>query len=140
LIAYFDTSAVVPLVVEEPASHRCAEHWSAADRLVSVRIVAVEARAALAQANRQQRVTAGDLRSAVDALDGVLTQMDLVDIDDDLVSMAAELAETQAFRAYDALHLAAALTIADDDVVLVAGDGPLISAAVALGMAVAPTA
>lgn len=140
MIAYFDTSALVPLVVEEPASDRCAEHWSTADRLVSVRIVVVEARAALAQANRTKRLTQRALRTAVDALDELLTQMDLVDLDDDLANRAAELAETQALRAYDAVHLAAALTVADDDLVLVTGDRAMASAAVAVGMAAATTA
>src|SRR5215470_2445237 len=118
------TRAVSPLV-EEPGSDRCADHWSTADRIVSVRLVVVEARAAMAQAHRQQRITGRQRRIAVDGLGELLTQMDLIDLDDALVSRAAELAEAQALRAYDAVHLAAALSIADDDVVLVAGDRAL---------------
>jgi predicted nucleic acid-binding protein len=139
LIAYFDTSSVVPLLVEEPGTERCAEHWSTADRLVSVRLVEVEARAALAQATRQERLTTRQLRTSVAALDVLIAQMDLVDVDDGLVSRAAELAERQALRAYDAVHLAAALTVGDDDLVLVAGDRALTSAAAAVGIAVATT-
>jgi len=139
LIAYFDTSAVVPLLIEEAGTGRCEEQWSAADRVVSVRLVEVEARAALAQARRQGRLTERQLRSTVAALDGLLAQLDVVDIDDDLVSQAAELAEGHALRAYDAVHLAAALAVADDDLVLVAGDRALLAAGTALGLAVTTT-
>jgi len=46
VIAYFDTSAVVPLLVDEPGSSTAATLWDRADRVVSVRLVYAEARAA----------------------------------------------------------------------------------------------
>ena len=137
MIAYFDTSAIVPLLIEEPGTPRCAEQWSVADRVVSVRLIRVEARAALAQAARQDRLTARQLRTTVDALDDLVAQLNLVDVDGDLISRAADLAETQALRAYDAIHLAAALALGDDDVVLVAGDGALLAGGRAIGLGVA---
>jgi predicted nucleic acid-binding protein len=139
LIAYFDTSAVVPLLIEEVGSSLCQEHWSAADRLVSVRLVRVEAHAALAQATRQDRLTARQLRTAVRGLDTLIAQLDMVDVDDELTRSAAEVAERQGLRAYDAVHLAAALAIVDDDLVLVTGDHALASAATSVGVAVAET-
>lgn len=66
--------------------------------------------------------------------------MDLVDIDEELVLHASDLAESAALGAYDAIHLAAALRVADDDLVLVAGDHALLAAASAVGLAVGPTA
>ena len=139
MIAYFDTSAIVPLVVDEQSSSRCEEHWLLADRVVSVRLVTVEARAALAQAARQGRLTARQLRGAVGGLEELVAQLDLVDVDDALVASAAELAESAALRAYDAVHLAAALEIADDDLVVIAGDRALLDAASASGLAAANT-
>jgi predicted nucleic acid-binding protein len=137
LIAYFDTSAVVPLLVEEPGTPQCAEQWSVADRVVSVRLVKVEARAALAQAARQDRLTSRQLRATVDALDDLVAQLDLIDVDEDLIDGAAELAETHSLRAYDAIHLAAALAVGDDDLVLVAGDRALLTAGSAVGLGIA---
>jgi uncharacterized protein len=139
LIAYFDTSALVPLLVEEPTTPHCDEQWSLADRVVSVRLVEVEARSALAQAARQERLTPRQLRSSVQALALVVSQLDLVAIDDALVKRAGDLAEEQALRAYDAIHVAAALRVADEDLVVIAGDRALLDAASAVGLAVAAT-
>ena len=63
-----------------------------------------------------------------------MAQLDLVDIDADLVETAAALAEEHALRAYDAVHLASAQRVFDRDLVLVAGDQALLTAAEALGV------
>jgi predicted nucleic acid-binding protein len=137
LIAYFDTSAIVPLLVEEDGTIAARDIWLGADRLVSVRLALVEARAALAQANRNTRISAEHLRSLTHELEALFVQLDLVDVEDVLVRQAAELAEVQALRAYDAVHLAAALQVLEPDLVLVAGDRALLSAAESVGLMVA---
>lgn len=137
MIAYFDTSALVPLLIEEPGSAPAARLWDGADRIVSVRVAYPEARAALAHARRIGRVTAQQLRSAVDELGQRCEEIDLVDIDDALAQRAGDLAEEHALRGYDAVHLAAAFLVNDSDLVLVAGDRPLLSAATAAGLATA---
>jgi predicted nucleic acid-binding protein len=137
LIAYFDTSAIVPLLVEEDGTIAARDIWLGADRVVSVRLALVEARAALAQANRNARISAEHLRSLTHELEGLFVQLDLVDVEDVLVRQAAELAEVQALRAYDAVHLAAALQVLEPDLVLVAGDRALLSAAESVGLMVA---
>ena len=86
MIAYFDTSAIVPPLVEEAGTQRCAEQWSLADRVASVRLVDVEARAALAQAARLDRLTPSQLRQATSSLAALLSQLDLVEISGELVS------------------------------------------------------
>ncbi|MDN5918761.1 MAG: hypothetical protein L0I76_27330 [Pseudonocardia sp.] len=48
--------------------------------------------------------------------------------DDELVRAAADLARTRGPRGYDALHCAAAPTLADDDLVAAAGDRVLLRA------------
>lgn len=137
MIAYFDTSAVVPLLIAEPGSARAATLWDGADRVVSVRLIYPEARAALAQAERLRRITARQLRDAVTAFDALLDEIDLVEVDDALARRAGELAEVRQLRGYDAVHLAAADRVRDPNVVVIAGDGTLLGAAVAEGMAVA---
>ncbi len=139
MIAYFDTSSIVPLLVEEPATDRCQEHWEAADRVVTVRLARVEAHAALAQAERSSRISSPQLRSAVTGLDDLLGQVDHVEVDDELVRTAAALAEAAGLRASDAVHLAAALHVADRELVVVAGDRALLAAATTAGLTIAQT-
>lgn len=137
MIAYFDTSAVVPLLVAEPGSRRAGELWDAADRVVSSRLVYPEGRAALAQAQRLGRLSARQLRTAVNDLDERYDQLDLVEIDGELARRAGELAEAHALRGYDAVHLAAAVRLRDPELVVVAGDEGLLAAAQSEGMATA---
>lgn len=137
MIAYFDTSAVVPLLIDEPGSARATSLWDGADRVVSVRLLYPETRAALAQAERLGRLTARQLRGAVTEFDSLFEVIDLVEVDHVLAVRAGELAEARRLRGYDAVHLAAAERVRDPDVVVIAGDGVLLDAAADEGMAVA---
>ena len=138
--AYFDTSALVPLLIDEPGTETAGAAWDAAARVVSVRLVYAEARAALAQAFRVGRITSGHHDRSVAGLKELIDQFDYVDVDDPLVRMAGELAHQHSLRAYDAVHLAAALKVGDPDLVLVAGDGALLTAATVEGLATTTTA
>ncbi len=137
MIAYFDTSAVVPLLVAEPGSGRALALWDGADRVVSVRLVYPETRAALAQAHRLGRLTARELRTAVKAFESLHEQLDVVEVDADLARRAGELAEAHLLRAYDAVHLAAAESVRDANLVVVAGDAALLDAGAAEQMTTA---
>jgi uncharacterized protein len=137
VIAYIDTSAVVPLLIAEPGSARAATLWDGADRVVSVRLIYPETRAALAQAERLGRLTARQLRDAVTEFDSLFEEIDLIEVDDALARRAGELAEVRQLRGYDAVHLAAAVRVHDPNVVVIAGDRALLEAATAEGMTVA---
>lgn len=137
MIAYFDTSAVVPLLIEEAGSERAASLWNNSDRVASVRLFYPETRAALAHAERLGRLTVRNLRAAVDQLDALLGEMDIVEVDETLALRAGDLSEAHQLRGYDAVHLAAAERIRDPDVVLVAGDTALLEAGSAAGIAIA---
>jgi len=137
LIAYFDTSAIVPLLIAESGTRTAGDIWDRADRLMSVRLAHVEARAALARAARLRRISSRHLRSSVRELGDLFAQVDVIEADKDLIHEAGDLAEAQGLRAYDAVHLAAIRRVADGDLVVVAGDRALLTAAEALGMAIA---
>lgn len=137
MIAYFDTSALIPLLIEEPGSERSGRVWDAAEHVTSVRLVYAEARAALAQAARLGRLAADDLAVAIEELDRLYDQLDLLEVDELLVRRAGELAQRHALRGYDAVHLAAAERVEDGTAVMVAGDSDLCAAAEGIGMAVA---
>jgi len=121
VIAYFDTSALVPLMINEP-------------------LIYPEARAALAQAERMGRLTSADLAEAVEDLDSITRQIDYVEITAHLAESAGDLAQTHGLRGYDAVHLASAALANDDELVMVSGDSKLGAAAQSIGISVAFTA
>jgi len=137
LIVYFDTSAVLPLAIEEPASQIASRLWDEAERVVSSRLVYAEGRAALAMALRMRRIDEQELRIAVDAFEILHGQLHLVEVTEALVRSSGGMAEQFDLRGYDAVHLASVQEIADSDVVLAAGDQSLLAAGEALGIAVA---
>lgn len=137
MIVYFDTSAVIPVVIEEPTSRAASRLWDEADRVISSRLVYAETRAALALARRMERVDDAGLRNAVADFESLYRQLDLVEVTEKLVKSAGSLAEQFALRGYDAVHLASAELVNDPELVLAAGDQNLRQAAQALGIAVA---
>jgi len=139
VIAYFDTSAVVPLIVSEPSSATCSQLWNEATRVISSRLVYPEARAALAQAERVQRLTAAELRAAVEDLNSVVEEIDYLEVTAGLAMSAGQLAEAHALRGYDAVHLASASVANDAELVMVTGDQHLGTAAAEIGISVALT-
>ena len=139
MIAYFDTSAVVPLIINEPATGVCSRIWNESSRVVSVRLLYPEGRAALARAHRMNRVTRKQLTAAVAELDAIVEQVDHLEVTPELALTAGALAEQHGLRGYDAVHLAAALAVAGDDLVLVTGDVDLSTAASDLGITVSAT-
>ncbi len=134
MIAYFDTSALVPLLIDEPASSICERLWDDADDVVTVRIAYVEAVAAIAQARRLRRLTRSQQREAVALLDEKWEQLQVVDVDDPLVRQAGALADVHSLRGYDATHCPGAESINGADVVAASGDHQLLGAWRALGM------
>lgn len=137
MICYFDTSALIPLLVDEPGSDVAGRLWDSADHVVSSRLVYAEARAALAQAQRAGRIGGPGLRRAVTDLEALMGDLDLVEAAPAVVHRAGRLAELLALRGYDAIHLGSAESLADPDLVLVAGDRQLLRGAGELKIAVA---
>jgi predicted nucleic acid-binding protein len=102
-----------------------------------MRLAYPEARAALAQAERLDHLTARQLREAVTEFESLFEEIELVEVDDVLARRAGDLAEVRQLRGFDAVHLAAADRVRDPNVVVIAGDGALLEAAAAEGLAVA---
>lgn len=122
MITYVDTSSLLKLIIDEEGSEEAGVIWDQADALASVILVVVEARAALASAVRNRRLTLRQLHQAKVVLDTLVEELNLVEVSEELINIAAQLAEDEALRGYDAVHLAAALfigapilTSADDD-------------------------
>ena len=132
--AYFDTSALLKLVLLEPGSETVLHAWRAAQQVGSASVLYVEATAGLAAARRARRLSARAHSESTRDLDDLWASMHVVIPDCPLCERAAGLAEAESLRGYDAVHLAAALEYRAD--VLVCGDGDLLDAAVSRGLGV----
>lgn len=135
MITYVDTSTLLERLLDEDGSAGADVIWDAADVLASAVTVVVEARAALAAAERGGRITAVEHRDAKVGLLDLFEEVTFVEITDDLIAQAADLAEHESLRGYDAVHLAAALTV--EATVLTSADVVLCDAAARRGLHVA---
>lgn len=137
MIAYFDTSALLPLLLQEPGTAGARRLWNAADVRVSSRLLYVEASAALARARRAGRLSDFQWRAVTDLLDDLWEHLDVINVVESLVYQAAGLTRHCGLRGYDAVHCASAHQFAGDDVVVVSSDRQLLAACRSLGMATA---
>jgi uncharacterized protein len=140
VIAYFDTSALLRLVIAEDGTDQAILLWQQAGELVVSRLAWPEAVAALAAARRGRRVSDEGYWTATDRLRSCFERCTVVSLADALVDRAAELATTHDLRAADAIHLATALAVMETDSVFVTWDKRLRLAAVGAGLACAPAA
>ena len=129
MIAYFDTSALVKQFLHDEEGARNAEEiWDASDVVVTSRVAYPESRAALASAYRARRLSARSFGQARGSLDARFRQVAVIELDRPIAEIAGDVAERFALRAYDAVHLASALTIGSDDLVLLTWDERLAAA------------
>lgn len=120
---YLDTSAFIKLVRSEPESRALRAQMTTGDVLVSSVLLLVEGRRAAA---RYGPVALARARAA-------LSTVTLLPIDDATLEAAAEL-EPSELRSLDALHLAAAVSLAGDLGRVYCYDIRLATAARALGL------
>ena len=137
MICYFDTSAFVPLLIDEPASAACRQLWEEADDVLSTQLLYVETAAALAQAARCDRITADQQARALRVARRLCRELNAVEPTQELISRAADLASTEALRGYDAVHCATAEHVNERDLVFASGDRQQLKAGVNLGFYVA---
>jgi uncharacterized protein len=138
VIACFDTSALIKLVVTEDGAEQALRLWDAAGEVVVSRLAWAEALAALAAARRCRRLTDDQHATAIAAMRGCFARCTVVSLTDHLVDRAAELAVMHELRATDAIHLATALAVLDAESVLVTWDKRLRQAGAQAGLVTAP--
>jgi uncharacterized protein len=127
----------VKLAVIEEGSELAAELWQEPEQAASSILAYPEGRAALAAARRAARLTRQQHRRALGDFEELHAELLLVAVDEPLARRAGELAEDLALRGYDAVHLATALALGDD-ILIVTWDADLSRAASRSGCAVAP--
>lgn len=137
-VVYFDSSAFVKLLVDEPGTPSAARLWDTADVIASGAITYPEVRAALAAAHRDGRVRDSDFDRARASWKLAWSSVAIVRPTESVLRHAGDLAERHALRGYDAVHLASALALADTEVIVAAWDHRLRNGASDGGLMVAP--
>lgn len=118
----------MPLLIDEPTSEACGVLWDSAEHVTTTRLTYIEAAAALAQAERTRRISVAHARDARAVLDELWPAVDVIELDPQLMSMAATFAAIHRLRGHDATHCAAAVTANDAQLVAASGDGRLLAA------------
>lgn len=137
-LVYFDSSALVKLVVEEDGSDLVAELWDKCDAALSSRLAYPEVRAALAASARNHDLGDEDLLAAERAWEEFWAATRPVELTPAVEQQAGQLAKSHALRGADAIHLASALALNDPDLVVAVWDRPLHEGVLAAGVRVAP--
>jgi len=137
-VAYFDSSALVKLVIDEDGSEDAALLWDGADSVLTSRVAHPEVRAALAAAERGARLDADTHLQAKADWEELRQGLRFVEVTGQLESEAGDLAEQHALSGFDAIHLASALTIAAIPLVVATWDGRMHQAAQAAGLTTLP--
>ena len=135
---YFDASAVVKILLREADAGPARELWRSASRRSTSVVAFVEARAAIAAAHRDGRLTVALALDRRAELDRRWEELEPVGLDDEILQLAGSIADDEGLRALDAIHLATALYVADARTLFVTWDRRLAGAASRLGLAVAP--
>ena len=125
-MVYLDSSALVKLVVAEPESAALRRYLRAAPRRISCALARVEVVRAVRPHGAAATTRARRL----------LRRLDLVQLDDELLDSAAAL-DSVILRGLDAIHLAAAQTLADELTAVVTYDERMTTAAGVIGLTVA---
>jgi predicted nucleic acid-binding protein len=128
---------LIKLVVVEDGSELAAELWDSGHPAASSILAYPEGRAALAAARRQGRLDNSEHAQALTAFEELQSELVSVGVDADLARRAGEHAETLGLRGYDAVHLATALELGDEEVVVVTWDRDLAKAAQKVGLGLA---
>lgn len=103
---------MIKLLIDEPGAEETRSAYSEADGIRTTAIAHVEATAALVRMRKDRRLTPTQLNRALDDLGSVWHGVFSHVVNDALLAKAAESTRAHSLRAYDAVHLAGALSFA----------------------------
>lgn len=139
MIVYFDTSAFLPLLIDEPGTPISLRLWGDAAQVTSSRLIVTESAAALAQGVRMGRVPEAEHTEIQSDCTRLVRELTLLDVSAAVLDDAAELAAARQLRSLDAIHLASASLVFGRALVLASGDRALLRAAAGEGFTVVDT-
>lgn len=133
---YFETSALVKLFLDEPGADQTRDLWDDADLATVALIAYPEARSALAAAQRAGRISSAELDEVKQRLDRRWWQAQVIDVDQPIARSAGDIAERFGLCGYDAVHLATAMSLQDDSLLIATWDRELASTCLEVGLPV----
>lgn len=111
---FWDTSAIVPLVVEETASNRIEAVWRRDPDMTVWWGTEIECVSAIARLERDRRLSAADVAAALEVLDDLSLAWVEIEPTARVRELAIRLLRTHPLRAADALQLAASIVAAEE--------------------------
>lgn len=103
---YLDTSSLVKRYVDEVGTGDVHDDIKAATLVVSSAIAYAETRATLARLRREKRLTPAGLAAVRRQFEADWATFLVMDVNDDLVRSAGDLADAHGLRGSDSIHLA----------------------------------
>jgi len=137
-LVYFDSSALVKLLVQEDGSDLAADLWDSCDAALASRLAYPEVRAALTAADRHHDLSDDDLDTAERAWEQYWAAVRPVELTAAVERRAGQLARSYALRGADAVHLASALALGDPELIIAVWDRRLHAGAASAELRVAP--
>jgi len=137
-IVYFDSSAFVKLLVDEPGTELAEGLWTGCDAAVSSRLAYPEVRAALAAAHRARRLRSAELGRAEATWERIWAATRPVELTDAVTRHAGHLATDHALGGADAVHLASLLAVGRAETLMAVWDLRLRSGAHSAGVRLLP--
>lgn len=137
-IVYFDSSALVKLVLDETGSELAAQLWNGCDAALSSRLAYPEVRAALGAAARRGDLSESQVAVAATEWEIFWASMRPVELTAHVERSAGELASLHHLRGADAVHLASAVAVGQGGLIVAAWDRRLHAGVIAAGLSVAP--
>lgn len=135
-LAFWDSSALVKLLVEEEGTDTAVTLWDDAARVVASRLSIPEVSAALAAAERGGRIDELRARAALDEWRRYRDALDIIEVSAEIAEQASGVAIKHPLSGADAVHLATARALRDHELVLATWDRRLGAAAAAEGLSV----
>lgn len=139
MILYYDTSALVKLLIPEAGSELAEKLWNSAYTNVSSVLVYPEGRSALGIACRTGRLRQREYQHSLRVFEQLHEELVAFGVDERLAQAAGHHATELGLRGYDAVHLATAnaLDLGDEELIFVTWDEDLARAADSAGLATA---
>lgn len=132
---YFDTSAIVPLLIDESTSASYDELWNQAERISSTRLLYVEAAAALERSRGIGRISDDGVIKAFGTLEQLWSSVIVIELNEPLMFEASVMAGRFGLRGFDAVHCAGGYRMSGADTIAASGDARLNEAWSDLGLA-----
>lgn len=135
-LVYFDSSAIVKLLIDEPGRADVVDLWDRTDVAVTSTVAYTEVRAAIAAAHRAGRLSSEGSARAVAEWDDYWWTMYPVEVTTAVAREGGHLAAEHRLRGADAVHLASMVVVGRPDTVVAVYDKRLRQAALDEGFQV----